>query len=75
MLENTDKGLHTKTSQDDGDPAKCSKENGLAARFDQSNEIGFEADSTHSHDDKEFRELFERGKEATSYTERGQEGG
>ena len=72
VLENADKGLHPKTGEDDGDPAKCSKENGFAAGFDQSNEIGFETDSAHSHDNKKFRELFERGKEATSYTERGE---
>ena len=72
MLENANKGLHTKTGEDDGDPAECSKENGLAAGFDQSNEIGFETDSAHSYDNKEFGKLFERGKETTGYTERGQ---
>ena len=74
MLENADKGLHTKTSEDDGDPAKCSKENGFSAGFDHSHYIGFETDSTHGHDDEKFGELFERGKETAGHTERGQEG-
>ena len=74
VLENADKGLHTKTSEDDGDPAKCSKENGFSAGFDHSHQIGFETDSTHGNDDEKFGELFERGKETAGHTERGQEG-
>ena len=70
VLENADKGLHTKTSEDDGNPANGSEKNGLSTGFDQSNEIGFEADSTHGHDNKEFREFFERWKEAIADTER-----
>ena len=74
MLENADKGLHTKTSEDDGNPANSSENNGFSAGFDHSYQIGFETDSTHSHDNEEFGKLFERGKETTGHTERGQEG-
>ena len=70
LLENANEWLHTETSQDDGNPAKGSKKNGLSTGFDQSNEIGFEADSTHGHDDEEFGELLERREEATADTER-----
>ena len=69
FLENTNEGLHTKTSQDDGNPAKGSKKNGLATGFDHSDKIGFETDSAHGHDNEEFRELFERRKEAVADTE------
>ena len=72
VLENADKGLHTKTSEDDGNPANSSENNGFSTGFDHSNEVGFETDSTHGHDNKEFRELFERGKEITGHTERGE---
>ena len=65
--------MHAKTGEDDGNPAKGSKKNGFTAGFDHGNQIGFETDGTHGHDDKEFRELFERGKEATGHTERGKE--
>ena len=58
-LENTDKGLHTKTSEDDGNPADGSEKNGFSTGFDHSDQIGFETDSTHGHDNKEFGELFE----------------
>ena len=74
MLENTDKGLHTKTSKDDGNPADGSENNGFSTGFDHSDQISFETDSTHGHDNEEFGELFERGKETTGHTERGQEG-
>ena len=60
MLENADKGLHTKTSEDDGYPADGSEKNGFSTGFDHSNEVCFETNSTHSHDDEEFGELFER---------------
>ena len=70
VLENTDKGLHTKTSEDDGNPANGSENNGFSAGFDHSNEVCFEADSTHGHDNKEFREFFERCKKAVADTER-----
>ena len=70
MLENTYKGLHTKTSEDDGNPANGSENNGFSARFDHSYQISFETDSTHRHDNEEFAELFERGKETTRHTER-----
>ena len=60
FLENTNECLHAKTSQDDGDPAEGSKKNGFSTGFDHSNEVGFEADSAHGHDDEEFGELFER---------------
>ena len=69
VLENADECLHTKTSQDDGNPANGSEKNGLSTGFDQSNEIGFEPDSTHGHDDEKFGELFERWKEAIADTE------
>ena len=36
VLENADKGLHTKTGEDDGDPADGSEDNGFSARFDHS---------------------------------------
>ena len=72
VLENADKGLHTKTSEDDGNPADGSENNGFSAGFDHSYQIGFETDSTHGHDNEEFGELFERGKETTGYPERGQ---
>lgn len=75
VLENADKGLHTKTSEDDGNPADGSENNGFSAGFDHSDQIGFESDGTHGHDNEEFGELFERGKEATRHTERGQESG
>ena len=64
--------MHAKTGEDDGNPAKCSKKNGFTAGFDHGNQIGFETDGTHGHDDKEFGELFERGEEATSHAERGE---
>ena len=72
MLENTDKSLHTKTGKDDGYPADGSENNGFSAGFNHGYQICFETDSTHGHDNEEFRELFERGKEATGHTERGQ---
>ena len=72
VLENTDKGLHPKTGEDDGNPADSSENNGFSAGFDHSDQICFETDSTHGHDNEEFGELFERSKEATGYTERGQ---
>ena len=62
MLENADKGLHTKTGEDDGNPAYGSKKNGFSAGFNHGYQIGFETDSTHGHDNEEFGELFERGK-------------
>ena len=68
VLENADKGLHTKTSEDDGNPANGSENNGFSAGFDHSDKICFEADSTHGHDNKEFGEFFERGKETTGHT-------
>ena len=40
----------------------------IATRF------GFETDGTHGHDNEEFGELFEWGKETTGHTKRGQEG-
>ena len=70
VLDNTNEYLHAKTSQDNGNPAEGSKENGFSTGFDHSNEVGFEANSTHGHDDEEFGELFERCKEATADTER-----
>ena len=74
FLENTDECLHAKTSQDDGNPAEGTKKNGFTAGLNHSNEIGFETDSAHGHDDEEFRQLFERCKEATADTE-GSKGG
>ena len=74
MLENADKGLHTKTGEDDGNPADGSEHNGYSAGFDHSDQIGFETDSTHGHDNEKFGELFERGKETIGHTKRGQDG-
>ena len=74
MLENADKDLHTKTSEDDGYPADGSEKNGFSTGFDHSDQIGFETDSTHGHDNKEFRELFERCKEAIANTKRSKDG-
>ena len=34
VLENADKGLHPKTSEDDGNPADGSENNGFSAGFD-----------------------------------------
>ena len=73
MLENTNQCLHTKAGEDDGNPAKGSKKNGFATGSNHGNEIGFETDGTHSHDNEKFGELFERGEEATRHTERGKE--
>ena len=73
MLENTNQCLHAKTGEDDGNPAKGSEDNRFATGSNHGNQIGFETDGTHGHDDEEFRELFERGKEATGHTERGKE--
>ena len=75
VLDNTDECLHAKTSQDDSNPAKDSKKNGFSTGFDHSNEVGFETNSTHSHDDEEFGELFERCKKAAADTERSQKSG
>ena len=72
MLENTNQCLHAKAGKDDGNPADGSENNGFSAGFDHSYQIGFETDSTHGHDNEEFGELFERGKETTGHTERGQ---
>ena len=52
--------MDAKTSQDDSDPAKGSKKNGFSTGFDHINEVSFETNSTHGHDDEEFGELFER---------------
>ena len=71
VLENADKGLHTKTGENDGYPADGSEDNRFSAGFDHSYQIGFETDSTHGHDNEEFGELFEWGKETTGHTERG----
>ena len=75
VLENADKGLHTKTSEDDSNPADGSEDNRFSAGFDHSDQISFETDGTHGHDNEEFGKLFERGKETTRHTERGQKGG
>ena len=72
VLENADKGLHTKTGEDDGNPADGSENNGFSTGFDHSDQICFESDSTHGHDNEKFGKLFERGKEITGYPERGQ---
>ena len=69
MLENADKGLHTKTGEDDGNPADGSENNGFSTGFDHSDQISFETDSTHGHNDEEFGELLERRKEAIADTE------
>ena len=61
--------MHAKTSQDDSNPAKGSKKNGFSTGFDHCDEVGFETNSTHSHDDEEFGELFERSKEVIADTE------
>ena len=74
VLENADKGLHTKTSEDNGNPADGSENNGFSAGFDHSDQISFETDSTHGHDNEEFGKLFERGKGTAGHTKRGQEG-
>ena len=74
VLENTDERLHTETSQDDGNPAEGAKKNGFTAGLNHSNEIGFETDSAHGHDDEEFGELFERWKEAIANTKRSKDG-
>ena len=74
MLENTNQCLHTKTSEDDGNPTDGSENNGFSAGFDHSDQICFESDSTHGHDNEKFGELFEWGKETTGHTKRGQEG-
>ena len=75
VLENADKGLHTKTSEDDGNPADGSEDNGFSAGSYHGYQIGFEADSTHGYDNEEFGELFERGKETTRHTKRGEQCG
>ena len=72
MLENTNQCLHTKTSEDDGNPTDGSENNGFSAGFDHSDQICFETNSTHGHDNEEFGKLFERGKETTGYPERSQ---
>ena len=54
VLENTDKGLHPETGQDNGDPAKGSQENRFSTGFNHRDKIGFESDSAHCHDDEEF---------------------
>lgn len=69
VLDNTDEYLHAKTSQDNGNPAEGSEENRFTAGFDHGDEIGFETDSAHGHDNEEFRELFERRKKAVADTE------
>ena len=74
FLENTDECLHAKTSQDDGNPAEGTKKNGFTAGFDHGDEVGFETDSAHGHDDEEFGELFERRKEAIADTKRSKDG-
>ena len=66
--------MHAKTSQDDSNPAKGSKKNGFSTGFDHGDEVGFETDSTHGHDDEEFGELFKRREEATADTERSENG-
>ena len=71
VLENTDEHLHTETSQDDGNPAEGTKKNGFTAGLNHSDEVGFETNSAHGHDNEEFGELFEWGKETTGHTERG----
>ena len=75
VLENTDERLHTEASQDDGNPAEGTKKNGFTAGLNHSNEVGFETNSTHSHDDEEFGELFERCKEAIADAEGSKDGG
>ena len=75
VLENADKGLHPETGEDDSNPADGSENNGFSAGFDHSDQICFETDSTHGHDNEKFGELFEWGEETTGHTKRGQEGG
>ena len=36
VLENADKGLHTETGEDDGNPTDGSEDNGFSAGFDHS---------------------------------------
>ena len=74
FLENTDECLHAKTSQDDGNPAEGTKKNGFTTGLNHSNEIGFEADSAHGHDDEEFRQLLERSKEVIANTKGSKDG-
>ena len=74
VLENTDEGLHAETSEDNSNPAEGTEQDSLPTGFNHTDEIGFETNSTHSHDDKEFRELFERSKEVTADTEGSENG-
>ena len=67
--------MHTETSQDDGNPAEGTKKNGFTAGLNHSNEVGFETDGTHGHDDEEFRKMFERCEEADTDTEGSKDGG
>ena len=55
VLENADECLHPEASQDDGNPAEGTKKNGFTTGLNHSNEVGFETDSAHGHDDEEFR--------------------
>ena len=61
--------MHAKTSQDDSNPAESPKKNGFTTGFDHSNEVGFETNSTHGHNDEKFGELLERCKEVIADTE------
>ena len=58
MLENADKGLHSKTGEDDGNPANGSENNRFSARFNHGYQICFKTNGTHGHDNEEFGELF-----------------
>ena len=66
--------MHAKAGEDDGNPAKGSEDNRFATGSDHGNQIGFETDGAHGHDDEEFGELFERGEEAARHTKRGKKG-
>ena len=55
--------LHQQADAGDAGPAAESEEKGLAAASDQLDDIGVQPDGCHGHDDEEFGQLLQRGKE------------
>ena len=54
--------LHQQADDGDAHPAAGTQHDGLAARFDQLDDVAVEADGGHGHDDHEFRQFLQRGK-------------
>ena len=60
--------LHCKTDDCDSNPAGSSKKDWFSTGFDQFNNIAVQTDRSHSHDNEELGQLFQRSKYICTYT-------